>query len=66
MSNFKKRLIKLCQSLESKGLEKHTPELKKIVDEKDDSERPLYEATPTDIPGTWTKSSGELIKTSKD
>jgi hypothetical protein len=66
MSNLENKLIKLCQKMEQEGLKDEARNLKTLVKNKDDSERPLYEATPTEMPGTWAKPDGEIVKTSKD
>lgn len=66
----KQRLIKLSTQLKNDGLkdEAETIESLESLEQIDESEnqRPLYEAKPTNIPGTWTDPSGDLIKTSQD
>lgn len=71
MKSIFNRISQLTESLKTKGLEEFTPELEeleKLEEEEgeDDSERPLYQAHPTTIPGTWAEPDGDLIKTSRD
>lgn len=61
-------LTKLSKEMKKRGLQPHTVDLDKLKEEsqEEDVERPLYQAIPTPIPGTWVEEDGELIKTSKD
>lgn len=65
MSHTKNHLIKLSSQMKKAGYKEEAEELE-TLDEELETERPLYEAEPTEIPGTWEKPSGELIKTSRD
>lgn len=72
MNTIHERLVKLSQKMENKGFSDRVldlEELKRLTRDKEDeeeNERPLYRAKPSTVPGTWTDTEGDLIKTSRD
>lgn len=73
MNPIEERIKKLQESMRGKGLDEQSEELEEVkqltrddVEEYEEGQRPLYNAQPTGVPGTWSEPDGDLIKTSKD
>lgn len=72
MNPILERIDKLQNSMREEGLDQQSEELETVKDltreneEEKENQRPLYEAHPTGVPGTWSESDGDLIKTSRD
>lgn len=73
MNPILERIDKLQKSMREEGLDEQSEDLETVknltredVDEDEEGQRPLYNAHPTGVPGTWSEPDGDMIKTSKD
>ena len=67
MKSIISNLKKLSEKIKRTDLREKTVDLDKLIlESQEEKGRPLYNATPSTIPGTWVEEDGEVIKTSKD
>lgn len=73
MNPLLERIDNLQKSMQEEGLDEQSGDLENLkqltredVEDEREGQRPLYEAHPTGVPGTWSEPDGDMIKTSKD